>query len=186
MSFGIVPGWKRRPRQCDLEDRGEDSHLGITSRTNHSLQRSIVASLLDGITRALPASGLSALALSATGSEAYGNIPPHYLPSCRKVRSPRLMLSHRAAGRSERLWPFPVCCRCRQYRGPKIRPRYFSFMEHDRTIPSMASTVAAEQLKAAGFQVEIDIEPRVGHTISLSGANKALQFLRRRFCSPQC
>ena len=49
----------------------------------------------------------------------------------------------------------------------------------DRTIPSMASTVAAAQLKAAGFQVEIDIEPKVGHTISLSGANKALQFLRR-------
>ena len=49
----------------------------------------------------------------------------------------------------------------------------------DRTIPSMASTVAAGQLKAAGFEVEIDIEPRVGHTISLSGANKALQFLRR-------
>ena len=49
----------------------------------------------------------------------------------------------------------------------------------DRTIPSMASTVAAGELKVAGFQVEIDIEPRVGHTISLSGANKALQFLRR-------
>jgi phospholipase/carboxylesterase len=49
----------------------------------------------------------------------------------------------------------------------------------DRTIPSMASTVAGGQLKAAGFQVEVDIEPRVGHTISLSGANKALQFLRR-------
>ncbi|MVA12196.1 prolyl oligopeptidase family serine peptidase [Agrobacterium vitis] len=49
----------------------------------------------------------------------------------------------------------------------------------DRTIPSMASTVAAEQLKGAGFPVEIDIEPRVGHTISLNGANRALQFLRR-------
>jgi phospholipase/carboxylesterase len=50
---------------------------------------------------------------------------------------------------------------------------------NDRTIPSMASTVAAGQLKAAGFQVEIDIEPKVGHTISVKGANKALQFLRR-------
>jgi phospholipase/carboxylesterase len=49
----------------------------------------------------------------------------------------------------------------------------------DRTIPSMASTVAAEQLKTAGFQVEIDIDARVGHTISLNGAKKALQFLRR-------
>jgi len=49
----------------------------------------------------------------------------------------------------------------------------------DRTIPSMASTVAAGQLRAAGYQVEIDIEPRVGHTISLNGANKALRFLRR-------
>jgi phospholipase/carboxylesterase len=50
----------------------------------------------------------------------------------------------------------------------------------DRTIPSMASTVAAGQLNAAGFQVEIDIEPKVGHTISLNGANRALQFLRRK------
>jgi phospholipase/carboxylesterase len=49
----------------------------------------------------------------------------------------------------------------------------------DRTIPSMASTVAAGQLQAAGLQVEIDIEPGVGHTISINGANKALQFLRR-------
>jgi phospholipase/carboxylesterase len=49
----------------------------------------------------------------------------------------------------------------------------------DRIIPSVASAVAAEQLKAAGFQVEIDIEAKVGHTISLNGANKALQFLRR-------
>lgn len=49
----------------------------------------------------------------------------------------------------------------------------------DRTIPSMASIVAAEQLKAAGFQVESEIEPRVGHTISLTGASRALQFLRR-------
>jgi phospholipase/carboxylesterase len=49
----------------------------------------------------------------------------------------------------------------------------------DRTIPSMASTVAAGQLKAAGFQVEVDIEPKVGHTISVDGAEKALQFLRR-------
>jgi len=49
----------------------------------------------------------------------------------------------------------------------------------DRTIPSMASTVAAGQLRAAGYQVEIDIEPRVGQTISLNGANRALQFRRR-------
>ncbi len=49
----------------------------------------------------------------------------------------------------------------------------------DRTIPSIASTVAAKQLKAAGFPVEIDIEPRVGHTISLNGASRALQFLRK-------
>lgn len=49
----------------------------------------------------------------------------------------------------------------------------------DRTIPSTASAVAAEQLTAAGFKVEVDIEQTVGHTISFTGANKALQFLRR-------
>lgn len=51
----------------------------------------------------------------------------------------------------------------------------------DRTIPSVASTVAAGQLRSAGFDVELDIEPRVGHTISPSGAEKALAFLRRTF-----
>ncbi|MBW6425703.1 prolyl oligopeptidase family serine peptidase [Rhizobium sp. XQZ8] len=51
----------------------------------------------------------------------------------------------------------------------------------DRTIPSVASTVAATQLRSAGFDVELDIEPRVGHTISLGGAEKALAFLGRTF-----
>lgn len=49
----------------------------------------------------------------------------------------------------------------------------------DRTIPSVASTVAAGQLRAAGFLVELEIEPRVGHTISVSGADTAVSFLRK-------
>ncbi|MBD8687206.1 MULTISPECIES: alpha/beta hydrolase [unclassified Rhizobium] len=49
----------------------------------------------------------------------------------------------------------------------------------DRTIPSVASTVAARQLRAAGFLVELEIEPRVGHTISVSGADTAVGFLRK-------
>jgi len=49
----------------------------------------------------------------------------------------------------------------------------------DRTIPSVASTVAAAQLRAAGFQVDLDIERGVGHTISLTGASRAVEFLRR-------
>lgn len=50
----------------------------------------------------------------------------------------------------------------------------------DRTIPSVASTIAAGQLRGAGFSVELDIEPRIGHTISTAGAGKAFDFLRRR------
>lgn len=49
----------------------------------------------------------------------------------------------------------------------------------DRTIPSMASTMAASQLEAAGFNVEIDILPAVGHTISSGGAQRALHFLKK-------
>lgn len=49
----------------------------------------------------------------------------------------------------------------------------------DRTIPSAASTVAATQLRSVGFNVELDIEPRVGHTISTTGAGRALAFLQR-------
>lgn len=51
----------------------------------------------------------------------------------------------------------------------------------DRTIPSAASTVAAGQLRSAGFRVELDVEPRVGHTISTTGAGKALAFLQSAF-----
>ncbi len=48
----------------------------------------------------------------------------------------------------------------------------------DRTIPSVASTMAAGQLRAAGFSVELEIEPGVGHTISMSGADTAARFLQ--------
>jgi phospholipase/carboxylesterase len=51
----------------------------------------------------------------------------------------------------------------------------------DRTIPPLASTIAAGQLRPAGFQVELDIERGVGHTISVPGADKAIAFLRRKF-----
>ncbi len=51
----------------------------------------------------------------------------------------------------------------------------------DPTIPPMASTMAANQLGAAGFNVELDILPSVGHTISPGGAEKALEFLQRSF-----
>jgi phospholipase/carboxylesterase len=49
----------------------------------------------------------------------------------------------------------------------------------DRTIPPVASETAAGQLRSAGFPVDLIIEPRVGHTISTTGAAKALDFLQR-------
>lgn len=50
--------------------------------------------------------------------------------------------------------------------------------QNDRTIPPFASTLAASLLKAAGFKVDLKIEPRVGHTISMTGARLGLDFLR--------
>ncbi|MBX4900116.1 prolyl oligopeptidase family serine peptidase [Sinorhizobium sp. B11] len=49
----------------------------------------------------------------------------------------------------------------------------------DTTIPAAASTLAAAQLGATGFAVELDVEPGVGHTISSAGAAKALSFLKK-------
>ncbi len=49
----------------------------------------------------------------------------------------------------------------------------------DNKIPSMASTLAAAQLGAAGFEVELKIEPGVGHTISSPGAQRAVTFLKK-------
>ncbi|MBY3243178.1 prolyl oligopeptidase family serine peptidase [Rhizobium laguerreae] len=51
--------------------------------------------------------------------------------------------------------------------------------QRDTTIPVTASTLAAAELGAAGFKVELDIEPGVGHTISPSGGEKALAFLKQ-------
>jgi phospholipase/carboxylesterase len=51
--------------------------------------------------------------------------------------------------------------------------------QDDATIPPLASVMAANQLKAAGFQVELDVLPGVGHTISPSGAERALRFLQK-------
>jgi phospholipase/carboxylesterase len=49
----------------------------------------------------------------------------------------------------------------------------------DNRIPSMASTFAAAQFGTAGFEVELEIEPGVGHTISSLGAQRALTFLKK-------
>ncbi|SFB59237.1 phospholipase/carboxylesterase [Rhizobium sp. NFR07] len=49
----------------------------------------------------------------------------------------------------------------------------------DQTIPAVASTMAATQLGAVGFHVELDILPAVGHTISPGGAERALHFLQK-------
>jgi len=51
----------------------------------------------------------------------------------------------------------------------------------DRIIPSTASSLAAAQLRTAGYKVELHIEPGVGHTISPTGAQKALRFLGQQF-----
>jgi phospholipase/carboxylesterase len=51
----------------------------------------------------------------------------------------------------------------------------------DQLIPAFASTLAEAQLEAAGFEVVLDVEPGVGHTISPGGAQKALAFLKKTF-----
>jgi phospholipase/carboxylesterase len=51
----------------------------------------------------------------------------------------------------------------------------------DQTIPAMASGAAAVQLKAAGYDVTLDIQAGIGHTISIEGAQEALVFLKKRF-----
>ncbi|WP_222029173.1 prolyl oligopeptidase family serine peptidase [Rhizobium laguerreae] len=51
--------------------------------------------------------------------------------------------------------------------------------QRDTTIPAAASALAAAQLGAAGFKVALKVEPGVGHTISSSGAEKALAFLKQ-------
>ncbi|MGV4791792.1 alpha/beta hydrolase [Rhizobium sp. F40D2] len=51
--------------------------------------------------------------------------------------------------------------------------------EDDRTIPPLASRLAAAQLGTAGFKVELHVERGTGHTISTAGAQKALSFLKK-------
>lgn len=46
----------------------------------------------------------------------------------------------------------------------------------DSTAPSKASNVADGQLRTAVFSVELEIERRVGHAISLTGVDKTLGF----------
>jgi len=67
---------------------------------------------------------------------------------------------------------------------PAVSKSTSIFLVHgqaDATIPAAASALAAAQLRAAGFDVELDIEMGVGHTISSAGAQKALFFLQRSF-----
>lgn len=52
--------------------------------------------------------------------------------------------------------------------------------KNDLRIPAEASKAAAGQLRAAGFDVDLEILPGVGHTISSDGAAKALAFLKKR------
>jgi len=61
----------------------------------------------------------------------------------------------------------------------KSTPLLLVHGQADTTIPAAASTLAAAQFGAAGFDVEFDIEPGVGHTISTVGARKALFFLKK-------
>lgn len=53
--------------------------------------------------------------------------------------------------------------------------------QDDRTIPAAASTLAASQLRAAGFAAHAEVLPGVGHTISTGVAQLALEFLERAF-----
>jgi phospholipase/carboxylesterase len=71
--------------------------------------------------------------------------------------------------------PTPVSSKC------KDTPVLLVHGKDDRTIPAMASSIAATQLRAAGFKVQLDIEQGVGHTISTAGAQTALAFLRKTF-----
>lgn len=51
--------------------------------------------------------------------------------------------------------------------------------QNDRTMPPFATTLAASQLQAAGFAVDLKVDPSVGHTISMTGAGLGLDFLRK-------
>ena len=53
----------------------------------------------------------------------------------------------------------------------------------DQAIPAMASGGAAARLKAAGYDVTLNIQAGVGHTISIDGAQEALIFLKMRFAA---
>ena len=53
--------------------------------------------------------------------------------------------------------------------------------QDDPRIPAQASRAAAGQLRTAGFDVELEVMPGVGHTISPEGAEIALTFLKKRF-----
>lgn len=64
-------------------------------------------------------------------------------------------------------------------RASKNTPVLLVHGENDKTIPPLASRLAAAQLSAVGFKVELEVERGTGHTISTSGAQKALSFLKK-------
>jgi len=70
--------------------------------------------------------------------------------------------------------------------GARRTPVLLVHGQEDRTIPSLASTIAAGQLRAAGLPVELELLPSIGHTISPGGADRALRFLQKTLglCSP--
>ena len=57
--------------------------------------------------------------------------------------------------------------------------------QDDQTIPPLASTLAASQVRTAGFQVELEILASVGHTISPGGADRAMRFLQNTVGRPK-
>lgn len=72
-----------------------------------------------------------------------------------------------------------VAAQCEKHTGPpRARP--------ERSIPAAASSVAAAQLRSAGFAVELEIEAGVGHTVSPAGARRALTFVQQSLSSRPC
>jgi phospholipase/carboxylesterase len=71
--------------------------------------------------------------------------------------------------------PFPIAA------ASQPTPILLVHGQDDRTIPPIASTVAASRLRAAGFDVGLNLLPSAGHTVSPEGAQIALGFLQKAF-----
>ncbi len=75
-------------------------------------------------------------------------------------------------------WPAP---KARSWLLMRWPPVLLVHGQNNGTISPIASKAAAQQLRSSGFEVELVIEPEIGHRIFMSGAAKALQFLQRQF-----